>query len=99
MRWPDSASIVRISLVVTFAERRRPSPTSGGFQKTKVRLPWGEPSSSTRIASRPVSCWKTSRGLPMVALHAMMRGRDRCHSQSLRRRRRTLPTFEPKTPR
>ena len=84
------------------AEARMPrsSSSSGGFHIATRRMARGAPSLSTRLKPVwPVSRSASSTGLAIVALASRKRGWLPWMAATRRRRRITLATWEPNTPR
>src|SRR5439155_1371950 len=83
------------------ALRRAPvsSSITGGFQRAKSFRPRGDASCSMTLTSRPVRRAASSAGFPTVAVARHHRGSPPCAAISRRSLRRTIATWEPKTPR
>jgi hypothetical protein len=76
------------------------SSVTGGFHIAIVRLVTGDPSFSITVtSSSPVRRSASSPGLPIVALASRKRGSVPYAPAIRRRRRSTLLTCEPNTPR
>ncbi len=102
VRAPIETSSENTSAASYSAEARIPrsSSSSGGFHIATRRLACGAPSRSTRLKSvRPVSRSASSTGLAIVALASRKRGSLPWIAAMRRRRRSTLATCEPNTPR
>ncbi len=102
VRVPSRTSRASSSAASPSAERRAPEASSvnGGFHTAMRRDGAGEPSSSISAkSSRPVSRCASSTGLAIVAEVSRKRGSVPYAAAIRRRRRSTLATCEPNTPR
>ena len=70
-----------------------------GSHSATVRAPCGEPSSVTSATDWPISSEAVAAGAAVVALAKITVGLDVYRVQSRSRRRSTIATLDPKTPR